>query len=161
LQAEFRKGVPVIPTLLAKALLPTVVAFVQTFIVYAFVGFRTHIWPSPLQLLIVIMLMVLPPVAVGLTVSALSKNAGQANAMLPLLIIPQVALAGALVPLDQMQTIGRALSTVIWSRYNQSSLLNLLLERKDSTENIILALGITLCFYIVVAIKLNWSKKAK
>jgi len=25
----------------------------------------------------------------------------------------------------------------------------------------ILALAITLCFYIVVAIKLNWSKKAK
>ena len=113
------------------------------------------------MLLAVIMLMVLPPVAVGLTVRALSKNAGQANAMLPLLIIPQVALAGALVPLDQMQPIGRALSTVIWSRYNQASLLNLLLERKDAIENTILALSITLCFYIVVAIKLNCSKKAK
>ena len=161
LQAEFRKGVPVLSTLLAKAVLPTLVAFIQTLIVFAFVGFRTTIWPSPLQLLVVILLMVLPPVAVGLAVSSLSKNAGQANAMLPLLIIPQVALAGALVPLDQMQAIGRALSTVIWSRYNQASLLNLLLERKDAIENTILALGITLCFYIVVAIKLNWSKKAK
>ena len=161
LQAEFRKGVPILPTIFAKAILPTAVAFIQTFIVFAFVGFRTHIWPSPLQLLAVILLMVLPPVAVGLAVSSLSKNAGQANAMLPLLIIPQVALAGALVPLDQMQTIGRVLSTIIWSRYNQASLLNLLLERKDAIENTILALVITLCFYIVVAIKLNWSKKAK
>ena len=161
LQAEFRKGVPILPTIFAKAVLPTLVAFIQTFIVFAFVGFRTHIWPTPPMLLAVILLMVLPPVAVGLAVSSLSKNAGQANAMLPLLIIPQVALAGALVPLDQMQAIGRALSTVIWSRYNQASLLNLLLERKDSIENTILALVITLCFYIVVAIKLNWSKKAK
>ena len=161
LQAEFRKGVPILPTIFAKAILPTTVAFIQTFIVFAFVGFRTHIWPSPLPLLAVILLMVLPPVAVGLAVSSLSKNAGQANAMLPLLIIPQVALAGALVPLDQMQAIGRILSTVIWSRYNQASLLNLLLERKDAIENTILALVITLCFYIVVAIKLNWSKKAK
>ena len=161
LQAEFRKGVPVLPTILSKALLPTVVAFIQTLIVYTFVGFRTLNWPSPPQLLLVILLMVLPPVAVGLVVSSLSKNAGQANAMLPLLIIPQVALAGALVPLDQMQPIGRVLSTVIWSRYNQGSLLNLLLERKDSIENTILAIAITLCFYIVVAIKLNWSKKAK
>ena len=161
LQAEFRKGIPIFPTIFAKAILPTTVAFIQTFIVFAFVGFRTHIWPSPLQLLAVILLMVLPPVAVGLAVSSLSKNAGQANAMLPLLIIPQVALAGALVPLDQMQTIGRVLSTIIWSRYNQASLLNLLLERKDAIENTILALVITLCFYIVVAIKLNWSKKAK
>ena len=161
LQAEFRKGIPILPTIFAKAILPTAVAFIQTFIVFACVGFRTHIWPSPLQLLAVILLMVLPPVAVGLAVSSLSKNAGQANAMLPLLIIPQVALAGALVPLDQMQTIGRVLSTIIWSRYNQASLLNLLLERKDAIENTILALVITLCFYIVVAIKLNWSKKAK
>ena len=161
LQAEFRKGVPVLPTILSKALLPTVVAFIQTLIVYTFVGFRTLNWPSPPQLLLVILLMVLPPVAMGLVVSSLSKNAGQANAMLPLLIIPQVALAGALVPLDQMQPIGRVLSTVIWSRYNQGSLLNLLLERKDSIENTILAIAITLCFYIVVAIKLNWSKKAK
>ena len=161
LQAEFRKGVPILPTIFAKAVLPTLVAFVQTFIVFTFVGFRTHIWSTPPMLLAVILLMVLPPVAVGLAVSSLSKNAGQANAMLPLLIIPQVALAGALVPLDQMQAIGRALSTVIWSRYNQASLLNLLLERKDSIENTILALVITLCFYIVVAIKLNWSKKAK
>ena len=161
LQAEFRKGVPILPTIFAKAVLPTLVTFVQTFIVFTFVGFRTHIWPTPPMLLAVILLMVLPPVAVGLAVSSLSKNAGQANAMLPLLIIPQVALAGALVPLDQMQAIGRALSTVIWSRYNQASLLNLLLERKDSIENTILALVITLCFYIVVAIKLNWSKKAK
>ncbi|MBR4399216.1 MAG: ATP-binding cassette domain-containing protein, partial [Fibrobacter sp.] len=161
LQAEFRKGIPILPTIFAKAILPTTVAFIQTFIVFAFVGFRTQIWPSPLQLLAVILLMVLPPVAVGLAVSSLSKNAGQANAMLPLLIIPQVALAGALVPLDQMQTIGRVLSTIIWSRYNQASLLNLLLERKDAIENTILALVITLCFYIVVAIKLNWSKKAK
>ena len=161
LQAEFRKGIPILPTIFAKAILPTAVAFIQTFIVFAFVGFRTHIWPSPLQLLAVILLMVFPPVAVGLAVSSLSKNAGQANAMLPLLIIPQVALAGALVPLDQMQTIGRVLSTIIWSRYNQASLLNLLLERKDAIENTILALVITLCFYIVVAIKLNWSKKAK
>ena len=161
LQAEFRKGIPILPTIFAKAILPTTVAFIQTFIVFAFVGFRTHIWPSPLQLLAVILLMVFPPVAVGLAVSSLSKNAGQANAMLPLLIIPQVALAGALVPLDQMQTIGRVLSTIIWSRYNQASLLNLLLERKDAIENTILALVITLCFYIVVAIKLNWSKKAK
>ena len=161
LQAEFRKGVPILPTILAKALLPTVVAFVQTLIVYLFVGFRTLNWPSPPQLLLVILMMVLPPVAVGLAVSSLTKNAGQANAMLPLLIIPQVALAGALVPLDQMQPVGRILSTVIWSRYNQGSLLNLLLERKDSIENMILALAITLCFYIVVAVKLNWSKKAK
>ena len=105
--------------------------------------------------------MVIPPIAVGLTASTFAKNQGQANAMLPLIIIPQVALAGALVPLDQMLPVGRAISYVIWSRYNQTNLLNLLLERNDPIINIVSALGITLCFYIVIAIKLNCSKKAK
>ena len=161
LQAEFRKGIAIMPTLVAKAVIPTLVAFVQTIVVYAFIHYRisAHV-PLPL-LLLSIAAMVIPPVAVGLTVSTLAKNQGQANAMLPLLIIPQVALAGALVPLDQMLPLGRTLSYIIWSRYNQANLLNLFLERNDPIENIISALGLAVCFYIVVAIKLNFSKKAK
>lgn len=161
LKTEFRKGIPVLSTLAAKAIFPTLIAFLQTLVVYAFIQFRigAHI-PLPL-LLASIAAMVIPPIAVGLTASTFAKNQGQANAMLPLIIIPQVALAGALVPLDQMLPVGRAISYVIWSRYNQTNLLNLLLERNDPIINIVSALGITLCFYIVIAIKLNCSKKAK
>ena len=161
LQAEFRKGVGILPTLAAKAALPTVLAFLQTFLVYAFIQFRISVQVSVPLLLASIAAMVIPPVAVGLTVSAFAKNQGQANALLPLLIIPQVALAGALVPLDQMRPVGRALSGIIWSRYNQANLLNLLLEKNDPATNIASALGLAVCFYIVVAIKLNCSKKAK
>jgi ABC-type multidrug transport system permease subunit len=102
-----------------------------------------------------------PATAVGLFTSTLAKNTSQANAFLPLLIIPQVALAGALVPLDQMQPIGRALSRVIWSRYNQASLLNILLERKDDIFNAIFAIAIALSFYIVTAILLHKLKKPR
>ena len=161
LQTEFRKGVPVFTTLLSKAILPTLIAWLQTLIVYCFVGFRTSIWPPIGLLLVSTIAMVLPAIAAGLTTSAFAKNSGQANAMLPLLIIPQLALAGALVPFDQMLPIGRVLSNVIWSRYNQANLLNLFLERNDPINNMISILVITLCFYIVVAVKLNCSKKAK
>lgn len=161
LQGEFRKGVPVVQTLIAKAILPTLVAWIQTLIVYGFVSFRISAHVSPLPLLVTVFAMVLPAAMVGLTVSAFAKNSGQANAALPLLIIPQVALAGALVPLDQMQTLGRLISTVIWSRYNQNSLLNLLLERQDALINTIAAFAIALGFYIVVVIKLYRSKNAK
>ena len=161
LQAEFRKGIAILPTLIAKATIPTLVAFLQTIVVYAFIHFRISAHVPISLLLLSIAVMVIPPVAVGLTVSTFAKNQGQANAMLPLLIIPQVALAGALVPLDQMLPLGRTLAYVIWSRYNQTNLLNLFLERNDPIENIISALVIAVCFYIVVAIKLNYSKKAK
>ena len=158
---EFRKGVPVVTTLCAKLFLPMVVAWIQTLVVFAFVNFRMtlHV-PVPL-LLLTLLTMVIPPITVGLAVSAFSRNAGQANALLPLLIIPQVALAGALVPLDQMLPIGRALSYVIWSRYNQSSLTHLLLDQQDPIENTLLALAIALGFYIVMVIKIFSIKKAK
>ena len=161
LQTEFRKGVAILPTLFAKAIFPTAVAFIQTLVVFVFVNFRVTLHLNPALLLLSIAAMVIPPIAVGLTVSAFAKNQGQANAMLPLLIIPQVALAGALVPLDQMLPVGRILSYIVWSRYNQANLLNLFLERNDPIINIVSTLAITLCFYIVVAIKLNCSKKAK
>lgn len=161
LQGEFRKGVRVLPTLLAKAILPTLVAWIQTLVVYAFVNFRISAHVSIGPLLLATLAMVLPAVTVGLMVSAFARNSGQANATLPLLIIPQVALAGALVPLDQMQALGRGLSLVIWSRYNQSSLLNLLLERQDPITNTATAIAIATGFYIVMAIKLYRSKNAK
>lgn len=159
LLGEFRKGVKVLPTITAKVCIPTLAAWVQTLIVFAFVNFRMSVHWQPM-ILLAFLAMVLPAVTVGLMVSAFSRNSGQANALLPLLIIPQVALAGALVPLDQMLPIGRGLSTIIWSRYNQSSLLNLFLEREDPLINTIAAIALAVGFYIVMAIKLYRSKKA-
>lgn len=158
---EFRKGQKISPVLLGKVLLPAVAAFIQTAIVYAFVAFRLDVKPDIVLLSAVFASTVFPAVCVGLLVSSLSKNAGQANAFLPLLIIPQVALAGALVPLDQMLAVGKTLSTIIWSRYNQNSLLNLFLERPDDIYNKPCAIGLALGFYIITVIILYRSKKAK
>ena len=161
LQGEFRKGAKVIPYLAGKLALPTLAAFLQTAIVYAFVAFRIPVHPAIPMLAVVFACTVAPAVAIGLLVSSLSKNSGQANAFLPLLIIPQVALAGALVPFDQMQQVGKWLSTIVWSRYNQSSLQNLLLDRPDDVWNKLSALILALIFCIITAFILHRSKKAK
>jgi ABC-type multidrug transport system ATPase subunit/pSer/pThr/pTyr-binding forkhead associated (FHA) protein len=161
LRGEFRKGAKVIPYLAGKIALPTAAAFLQTAIVYAFVAYRITVHPEIPLLAATFACTVTPAVAIGLLVSSLSRNSGQANAFLPLLIIPQVALAGALVPFDQMQQIGKWLSTIVWSRYNQSSLLNLLLERPDDVWNKFSALLLALIFCIITAIILYRSKKAK
>lgn len=158
---EFRKGQKVLPVLAAKILLPSVASFLQTAVVFAFVAYRIDIHPNLAMLAAIFTCTVLPAVGIGLMVSSLSKNSGQANAFLPLLIIPQVALAGALVPLDQMQSIGKMLSYVIWSRYNQGSLLNLFLERQDDVINKPSAIALALGFYIITALILHQSKKAK
>ena len=161
LRNEFRKGQKILPVLASKSLLPVIAAFVQTLVVYAFVAFRMSLHSSPAALAPAFACTVLPAVAIGLFVSSLSRNSGQANAFLPLLIIPQVALAGALVPLDQMQQIGKALSTVIWSRYNQKALLDTLLERQGDVADSLCALALAIGFYIFTAIVLFRSKKAK
>lgn len=158
---EFRKGQKILPVLAAKILLPSLASFAQTSIVFAFVAYRIGIHPDLALLAATFGCTVLPAVGTGLMVSSLCKNPGQANAFLPLLIIPQVALAGALVPFDQMQSIGKAISYIIWSRYNQSSLLNLFLERPDDVFNKPSALVLALGFYIITAIILHRSKKAK
>lgn len=161
LRNEFRKGLHIAPVLSGKILLSSVAAFLQTVTVYAFVAFRTSLHPNLAALAALFACTVLPAVGIGLLVSSLSRNSGQANAFLPLLIIPQVALAGALVPLDQMQQIGKALSTVIWSRYNQKGLLDLLLERHGDAMDYICALALAVGFYIFTAIILFRSKKAR
>ena len=160
-RGELRKGQKVLPYYFGKLLLPSVAAFVQTCIVYAFVAFRISVNATPAQLAAAFACTVIPAVAMGLLVSSLSKNSGQANAFLPLIIIPQVALAGALVPFDHMQRIGKWLSSIVWSRYNQSSLLNILLERPNDVRNTVSALSLALIFCIITAIILHSSKKAK
>lgn len=161
LHDELRKGKHILRYLAAKLTMSVLFAFAQTSIVYAFVSFRIAATASTPQLALILLSIVLPAVATGLFTSALSKNAGQANAFLPLVIIPQIALAGALVPVDQMQTVARILSYAIWSRYNQSSLQNALLHQEDNVLNMPLAFVIALSFYIVTAIILYKSRKAK
>ena len=161
LRDKFRRGVSSLSTLTAKFTLPIVFTLLQTAIVYAFISMRITVHPSIALIAATFACIALPATAVGLFTSTLAKNTSQANAFLPLLIIPQVALAGALVPLDQMQPIGRALSSIVWSRYNQASLLNILLERKDDILNAVLALAIALGFYIVTAILLHRLKKPR
>ena len=161
LRDKFRRGVSAISTLTAKLTLPVLFTLMQTAIVYAFISMRLTVHPSLGLVASTMACIAVPATAVGLFTSTLAKNTSQANAFLPLLIIPQVALAGALVPLDQMQQIGRALSTIIWSRYNQASFLNILLERKDDSLNTILPLAIALGFYIITAILLHRLKKPR
>ena len=161
LTSEFRKGTGIFAVVSAKMGMPLLVSFLQIAVTYACCAFRLSTQPSVALVAAAFACTVAPAVAIGIMVSSIARNAGQANAFLPLLIIPQVALAGALVPLDQMQQVGRALSAIIWSRYNQASLLNVFLERKDDILNIIAPLALAAGFYIIAILILTYSKRAK
>jgi len=61
--------------------------------------------------------------AIGLTVSALAKTSEVAIAMLPLILLPMVILAGVLQPLHKMNALGTTLAQVMPSRWAFESLL--------------------------------------
>lgn len=161
LNKEFIKGVSVTQTIAAKAIFATFIAWAQTLVVYTFISIRTNMHLPLLSVLTSTFFMVMPSIAAGFAISSFAKNSGQANAMLPLVIMPQVALAGALVPVDQMLEIGRIVSYTIWSKYNQTMFMNINLERITSIMDFIPITIITFCFYIIVLVKLNSSKRAR
>jgi len=63
-------------------------------------------------------------VAIGLLVSVLVQNAGQATTVLPLVVIPQLLLAGALIPPSQMIAPIKALSDITLARWALSGIGN-------------------------------------
>lgn len=161
LRLELRKGAPAFSILSAKLLFVTIFSFIQTFVCYGFLAFVLPIAPNFPLLALSIFVSVLPAATLGFLVSSLSKNPGQANAMLPLLIIPQVALAGALVPIDQMRPIGRAASTFIASKFNLEALKALFLNENLTCSDIAFPLLLTFIFYIVALRTLHSLGKAK
>ncbi|MEV4418907.1 ATP-binding cassette domain-containing protein [Patulibacter sp. NPDC049589] len=63
-------------------------------------------------------------VAIGLLVSVLVQNAGQATTVLPLVVIPQLLLAGALIPPSKMIAPIKALSDITLARWTLSGIGN-------------------------------------
>ncbi|WP_026909906.1 ATP-binding cassette domain-containing protein [Patulibacter minatonensis] len=62
--------------------------------------------------------------AIGLLVSVLVQNAGQATTVLPLVVIPQLLLSGALIPTAKMIVPVRALSDITLARWVESGIGN-------------------------------------
>ena len=72
--------------------------------------------------------------ALGLLASAAVSNAAQAALALPMLCFPQVLFGGAIVPVDEMATPGRLMSTVLSNRHAFEALgRDLDLDRYTST----------------------------
>lgn len=157
---EFRKGVSPIAVLSAKWIFTAFFAFAETAVVYACISKNIAVPPTA-GLFLTFACTVLPAAAAGLLLSALAKNPGQANAFLPLIILPQIALSGALVPTDKTTPIAQFLSKFIWTSYDQSALQNVFTGRHPAVSNWIFSALLAFLIYIVSIIALETRKKAK
>lgn len=146
---ELRKGTKAFSILFSKLNFIHVLAFFQAFICFLFLSFVLPLNAPFIPLFLSLITTILPATALGLMVSCFAKNTTQANILLPLLIIPQVILAGALVPLDQMKPIGNFLSACIPAKYNLAFLKNLFLGTPTNLSDLIIPTILAFIFYIV------------
>ena len=158
---EFRKGVSPASVIFSKLLFTSFFAMLETGIVYAFLCPNLAANPEPFPLLITLCATIVPASAAGLLLSSIAKNSGQANAFLPLIILPQIALSGALVPKDKMTELANRLSRAVWTSYDQSALQNVFTGADANISDWTLPLLIAFLIYIVSIIALKKMKKPK
>ncbi|RDV37633.1 FHA domain-containing protein [Bradymonadaceae bacterium TMQ3] len=71
---------------------------------------------NPLVHLLTLWLCALAGLAIGLLLSAAVRTSEAAIALVPIVLIPQVILGGAIMPVERMDTLTRALSATTFSR---------------------------------------------
>jgi len=74
-------------------------------------------WELYPKLLAAVFLTELAGLSMGLLVSALSANSDRAMTIVPILLIPQLIFAGALIPLDRMLAPAKIISLLMISRW--------------------------------------------
>ncbi|HSQ42991.1 MAG TPA: ATP-binding cassette domain-containing protein [Fibrobacteraceae bacterium] len=155
LQQEMRQGLSPLGWLSAKWSGASLLAWFQTIFCAVIllnrmnVDFSLAIWISLSGILVCA---VAPAVSAGLAASYWARTSGQANALLPLLLIPQLMFSGILAPLDQMHPIGKTIAQALWSFWNQKSLQNALMQLSIPWWNYIIPLGSSLLISMIVII---------
>lgn len=157
---ELRKGTSPVPILFAKWIFTSGFALFETLIVYALIAPRIGVFPSA-SLCLILLSTIVPATSAGLLLSTLAKNSGQANAFLPLIILPQIALSGVLVPTDQTTAVAQFLSKIVWTSYDQSALQSLFTGSPFGAKDLWVPLLIGALIYIISTFALYLMKKAK
>ncbi len=103
--------------------------FVQCTVLLGIVYFAAGLQGPLLAMFLLVLLTALVGLAIGLTVSALARTSEVAIAMLPLILIPMVILAGVLQPVHKMNSAAGVLSSMMPSRWAFEGLL--LMEVED------------------------------
>lgn len=115
----------VFPYVMSKVAVLTVLCIIQSILLTGIVILRTGappagaLVPSFIELIIGVWLTTMAGLAMGLMISALASNTDKATSIVPIILVPQIILAGLIFPLTGP---GQALSYVTVSRWSIDSL---------------------------------------
>lgn len=108
----------------SKFVVLSVLALVQCLTLLWITYFTLDFGGNPLQHLLILWLCTLASTGMGLILSSTVRTTAAALALVPLLLIPQVILGGAIMPLEQMQDPSWSLSQTTISRWAFEGMLH-------------------------------------
>ena len=130
-------------------------ALLQALVILAFTVFvlKVQYRGNLATIFVVEAVLVVGAVSLGLAISAFARNELQAVQFVPLVLVPQIFLSGLLVPVDQLNDVLRALSTVIPLTYANEALRSVMVKGFALTDPLILRdIGILAAFAVVMAV---------
>ena len=111
----------VFPYVISKLAVLSVVSLIQSALLLGVFAAGVDLsdlgWDIYPKLLAAIFVTSLGGLSMGLLVSATVRNSDRAMALVPILVIPQLLLAGAIVPLERMSWPGKALAQLMISKW--------------------------------------------
>jgi ABC-2 type transport system permease protein len=130
-------------------------ALLQALVILAFTVFvlKVQYRGNLATIFLVEAVLVVGSVSLGLAISAFARNELQAVQFVPLILVPQIFLSGLLVPVDQLNDVLRALSTVMPLTYANEALRSVMVKGYPLTDPLILRdIGILAAFALVMAV---------
>jgi ABC-type multidrug transport system permease subunit len=124
-EREFDVGVRLDAYILAKAFVLFTLTFVQVamLLIVVMVLQPFHIPSSDsIQIFVLALLTGWVSVGLGLAVSCIVRSVDQAAGVVPLLLMPQLLFAGALIPIAQMPRLVSALANLTFARWSYAGL---------------------------------------
>jgi ABC-2 type transport system permease protein len=129
-------------------------ALLQALVILAFTVFvlKVQYRGNLATIFVVEAVLVVGAVSLGLAISAFARNELQAVQFVPLVLVPQIFLSGLLVPVDQLNAVLRALSTIFPLTYANEALRSVMVKGYPLTDPLILRdIGILAAFAVVMA----------
>jgi len=112
----------ILPYVMSKVAVLSVLCLIQSGLLLGIFAARIDLsglgWDVYPKLLTAVFLTALSGLSMGLLVSAIVGNSDRAMAIVPILLIPQLMFAGALVPLEQMLGPAKALAQLMMSKWS-------------------------------------------
>jgi ABC transport system ATP-binding/permease protein len=157
IEREFDVGLRSDAYVLAKAVVLCVLSTVQTLLMILVVLLLHRLDVSFGDIVVISALAILTSwvsVTLGLVVSTLARSVDQAAGVVPLVLIPQLVFAGAVIPLERMPGLANALAQAVYARWSYAGMGSAmdLDGRISSTPGASEALGFGRSFFRVDAV---------